>query len=223
MAQTFKLFDVVALTEDLPQNNLLCGQVGTIVENLAPQVYEVEFSDQDGQTYAMLPLHSQQLLRLHYLPIISQPEPMTQIHQNGQGDNIAGDKVMGDKIGTQNNFSQTNHGGTNFQTQVNGGTVNQAGTINITNNPEPQTAAEAAKEIQELLLQLAKDNPLATDAERADYVQDQLPPSRLKRSMELFKAAGTAAIEMLPGGTIATAVFKKYQEQEQSIRKTQDS
>ena len=136
MTQTltqFQLLDVVALTEALPQNNLLCGQVGTIVETLAPDVYEVEFSDDDGQAYAMLPLHSQQLLRLHYLPITSQ-ESMPQIHQHGQGDNIAGDKVMGDKIGTQNNFSQTNHGGTNFQTQVNGGTVNQAGIINQTTN-----------------------------------------------------------------------------------------
>ena len=133
MAQALKRLDVVALTEDLPQNNLLSGQVGTIVETLAPGVYEVEFSDDDGQTYAMLPLHSQQLLRLHYLPITS-PEPMTQIHQNGQGDNIAGDKVAGNKIGTQNNYSQTNHGGTNFQTQVNSGTVNQASTITQTTN-----------------------------------------------------------------------------------------
>lgn len=31
---------------------------------------------------------------------------MPNIHQHGQGDNIAGDKVMGDKIGTQINHSQ---------------------------------------------------------------------------------------------------------------------
>lgn len=40
-----KLLDNVALTEDLPRNRLRRGQVGTIVELLAPQVYEVEFSD----------------------------------------------------------------------------------------------------------------------------------------------------------------------------------
>jgi hypothetical protein len=56
--------DIVALKEDFPHHNLLAGQVGTIVETLAPEVYEVEFSDNDGQTYAMLPLHSQQLLQL---------------------------------------------------------------------------------------------------------------------------------------------------------------
>jgi Domain of unknown function (DUF4926) len=61
-----QLLDVVALKEDLPDHQLLAGQVGTIVELLAPEVYEVEFSDNDGQTYAMLPLHSSQLLQLKY-------------------------------------------------------------------------------------------------------------------------------------------------------------
>ena len=46
------LFDIVALKNDLPDRYLLAGQVGTIVEILAPEVYEVEFSDDDGQTYA---------------------------------------------------------------------------------------------------------------------------------------------------------------------------
>ncbi len=65
----FNLFDVVALTEDLPQANLLRGQVGTIVELLAPDVYEVEFSDdRDGHAYAMLALKANQLMRLHFQP-----------------------------------------------------------------------------------------------------------------------------------------------------------
>jgi Domain of unknown function (DUF4926) len=66
IAPQLNRLDVVALKEDLPQHNLLAEQVGTIVETLAPEVYEVEFSDDDGQTYAMLPLHSQQLLQLKY-------------------------------------------------------------------------------------------------------------------------------------------------------------
>ncbi len=61
-----QLLDVVAIKEDLPNHNLLAGQVGTIVEILAAEVYEVDFSDDDGQTYAMLPLHSSQLLKLRY-------------------------------------------------------------------------------------------------------------------------------------------------------------
>jgi hypothetical protein len=67
-SNSLHLLDVVALKEPLPQHQLASGQVGTIVELLAPEVYEVEFSDDRGQTYAMLPLHAQQLLKLSYAP-----------------------------------------------------------------------------------------------------------------------------------------------------------
>lgn len=65
---TLQLLDVVALNEDLPQHKLLRGQVGTVVELLAPDVFEVEFSDQNGRTYAMLPLRADQLMVLHHQP-----------------------------------------------------------------------------------------------------------------------------------------------------------
>jgi ribosomal 30S subunit maturation factor RimM len=68
MVNSLKLLDTVALIEALPQNGLHPGQVGTIVEILAPDVYEIDFSDNNGQTYALLPLHSSQLLELHYNP-----------------------------------------------------------------------------------------------------------------------------------------------------------
>ncbi len=61
-----KLLDVVALLEDVPNDRLVRGQVGTIVENLAPGVFEVEFSDDTGKTYASLSLRSSQLLVLHH-------------------------------------------------------------------------------------------------------------------------------------------------------------
>ena len=86
------LFDIVALKNDLPKNRLQSGQVGTIVEILAPEVYEIEFSDDDGQTYATQALPAHQLLKLHYKPMPNN------IHQYGSGDNIAGDKVIGDKV-----------------------------------------------------------------------------------------------------------------------------
>ncbi|MGG6296678.1 DUF4926 domain-containing protein [Leptolyngbya sp. AN02str] len=104
---TLQLLDVVALMDELPQYRLQIGQVGTIVEHLATDVYEVDFSDDDGQTYAMLPLHASQLMKLHYAPRFN---PSTErqesnsmsdsIHQYqyGSGDNVAGDKVMGDKV-----------------------------------------------------------------------------------------------------------------------------
>jgi hypothetical protein len=61
-----KLLDVVALLEDVPAEKLRRGEVGTVVELLAPEVYEVEFSDDEGRTYAMLPLRRGQLMVLHF-------------------------------------------------------------------------------------------------------------------------------------------------------------
>ncbi|MGK7882825.1 MAG: DUF4926 domain-containing protein [Crocosphaera sp.] len=64
-----KLLDVVALTVDLPAENLKRGQVGTVVEILAEgKAMEVEFSDNDGQTYASLGLRPSQLMVLHFQP-----------------------------------------------------------------------------------------------------------------------------------------------------------
>ena len=66
---TIELLDVVALVQDLPERGLQRGQVGTVVEKLAPDVFEVEFSDNNGRTYATLALKTAQLMRLHYEPM----------------------------------------------------------------------------------------------------------------------------------------------------------
>jgi hypothetical protein len=63
------LLNEVALIRDLPKQGLRRGQVGTVVEVLAPGVFEVEFSDDDGRTYAMLALRAHQLMALHYRPV----------------------------------------------------------------------------------------------------------------------------------------------------------
>jgi hypothetical protein len=68
MTTNIHLLDVVALITDLPGNGLLRGQVGTVVESLATGVFEVEFSDDQGRTYAQLALRDNQLLVLHYQP-----------------------------------------------------------------------------------------------------------------------------------------------------------
>ena len=60
---------LVALTEDLPERGLYRGQVGTVMESLAPGVFEVEFSDDEGRAYASLALAASQLLVLHYEPV----------------------------------------------------------------------------------------------------------------------------------------------------------
>ena len=58
-----KVLDTVALLEDDPKNNLLRGQVGTIVEVLEEGIFEVEFSDSNGRTQALLALPATALVR----------------------------------------------------------------------------------------------------------------------------------------------------------------
>ena len=64
-SRRLKILDTVALLVDLPDCKLKRGEVGTVVEILAPHVYEVEFCDDDGRTYAELALRSDQLVLLH--------------------------------------------------------------------------------------------------------------------------------------------------------------
>lgn len=63
---TPKLLDVVALLDDLSAAGLVRGQVGTIVEELGPGLFEVEFSDNDGRAYATENLRAEQFLVLRH-------------------------------------------------------------------------------------------------------------------------------------------------------------
>jgi hypothetical protein len=70
MKDKIKLFDVVALTQDLPQFGLYRGQVGTVVEVHKEDAFEVEFIDSaTGRTYGLAPARADQLLLLHHSPI----------------------------------------------------------------------------------------------------------------------------------------------------------
>ena len=73
-----RLHDVVALMEDTKAQRfplgeeilLYQGQVGTVVEEFEQgEAFEVEFSGDDGQTYAMLTLEPQKLMLLHFEPV----------------------------------------------------------------------------------------------------------------------------------------------------------
>ena len=64
-----ELLSVVALMRDMPEASLVRGQVGTVVEVLGPEVFEVEFSDDTGRTYASAALKAHDLLRLHHEPL----------------------------------------------------------------------------------------------------------------------------------------------------------
>ena len=62
----FKILDVVALLKDIPSKSLVSGQVGTIVEELAENVYEIEFINNKGETIATASAEADNLLLLHY-------------------------------------------------------------------------------------------------------------------------------------------------------------
>ncbi|HKO61013.1 MAG TPA: DUF4926 domain-containing protein [Pyrinomonadaceae bacterium] len=61
-----KKLDVVALTEHLDSQGLRRGEVGTVVEEWKDGVFEVEFSDNSGKTYAFATLRPEQLMKLHF-------------------------------------------------------------------------------------------------------------------------------------------------------------
>ncbi len=74
MNNQINLLDVVALIVDLPEYNLVRGQVGTIVEILANgKAFEVEFSDRDGRTFESLGLRADQFMVLHFERMSSPP------------------------------------------------------------------------------------------------------------------------------------------------------
>jgi len=63
------LLDVVVLLADAPGEGLARGQVGTVVEQLDDKVLLVEFSDDQGRAYAVVPCPRSELLVLHYVPV----------------------------------------------------------------------------------------------------------------------------------------------------------
>jgi hypothetical protein len=59
-----KRLAVVALLRDIPENRLVRGQVGIVMEVLEPGVFEVDFKDSDGSTHGFA-VRSADLVRLH--------------------------------------------------------------------------------------------------------------------------------------------------------------
>jgi len=62
------LLDVVAVLSDIPEKGIARGQVGTVIEHLDHTTALVEFSDEDGRAYAIVPCLSSDLLILRYVP-----------------------------------------------------------------------------------------------------------------------------------------------------------
>ena len=69
-----KLHDMVAITENINTKQFMTdrniilpkGQVGTVVEIYEEgEAFEIEFSDQNGQTYALVSLEAEKLMLLY--------------------------------------------------------------------------------------------------------------------------------------------------------------
>ena len=78
--------------------------------------------------------------------------------------------------------------------------------------PENQTLAEAAAEIQKLLKQLEETNPTATEAEKQEFVNLAIPPTRRERFLNAAQAGSLAALEEFPGGGVVKAIIEGWRE-----------
>jgi hypothetical protein len=67
--EAIKLLDVVALLVDKPTEGLAAGHVGTVAEVLSPDVFEVEFLDPSGHTFALIELKRNEVLLLKHAPV----------------------------------------------------------------------------------------------------------------------------------------------------------
>ncbi|MFH2141894.1 MAG: DUF4926 domain-containing protein [Bacteroidota bacterium] len=66
MNKEYEILNVVALLKDMPEKKLKKGQVGTIVEILGKNVYEIEFCNKNGETIASVSVKKEDTLLLHY-------------------------------------------------------------------------------------------------------------------------------------------------------------
>jgi len=66
----FKLFDTVALIEDMQIKKLRRGSIGTIVEIMDNNNFLVEFANMNGEMYAMPVVGKEKLLKLYHEPIL---------------------------------------------------------------------------------------------------------------------------------------------------------
>ncbi len=68
MKVRFRILDVVALTRDISERGLVRGQVGTVIEQLNAETFEVEFIDNNGKAYNMAALSFTELIALRHGP-----------------------------------------------------------------------------------------------------------------------------------------------------------
>ncbi len=115
-------------------------------------------------------------------------------------------------------FNNNLHGANiaNFANQVSDNARQQANQ-HIHSSEQKKTLAEAAAEIQQLLEQLEKTNPIATEAEKVAYVNDETTRSFKRRVVGALQAGSEAAIEEFLGNpyvNVGKAIVKGWMKPE---------
>ena len=125
-----------------------------------------------------------------------------------------------------NNFR--NVGGSVYGGMVSGDAYSQHGPMgenarsntlssSVQQSEQKQTLADAAKEIQQLLKQLDKNNSTATEAQKVAYVNDETTPSLKRRVVGALQAGGEDAIEEFldnPYVNVTKAIVKSWMKPE---------
>lgn len=68
---TIKMLDTVVLDKDIPEHNLIKGDLGTVVEIYEPDGIEVEFVMGTGKTRALLTLNKNDIRLLSESDVLS--------------------------------------------------------------------------------------------------------------------------------------------------------
>ncbi|NEN96868.1 MAG: pentapeptide repeat-containing protein [Moorea sp. SIO3I7] len=101
---------------------------------------------------------------------------------NSRNFNIDQSQATNPKVNTNPNFAVANDNARQFNT------------TNFTSE-QTQSLAEAAAEIQQLLQQLEKNNPTATEAQQEAFVSAAITPTKKERLINAIKEGGQGAIE----------------------------
>lgn len=141
------------------------------------------------------------------------------VHQNNQTA-LSRATIQADSQGTHMSENYTNNlQGANIANMANAVKDNarQQANQHIHGSEQKQTLAESAGEIQQLLKQLEKTNPTATEIEKIDYINDETTPGFKRRVVGALQAGGEAAIEEFldnPYVNVGKAVVKGWMKPE---------
>ena len=113
------------------------------------------------------------------------------------------------KNSNYNNYGQTGAMGEGASSDNNNFVMQQS--------EQKKTLADSAKEIQQLLKQLEKTNPTATETEKIVYVNDETTPKFKRRVVGALQAGSEAAIEEFldnPYVNVGKAIVKGWMKPE---------